>query len=299
MNELEKELNIENIIYEIRGQYVILDSDLAKLYQCKNGTKEVNQAVKNNLEKFPERFSWKLDDGDTQKLLVKIFDQKRKIDLRGGKYKNPRVFTEQGVAMLATVLKTNVATEVSIRIMDAFIAMKKYISSNLLEQKYINNIVLEDHDKVILLEESFQKFEEKRKDNEIYFDGQIYDAYSMLLEIFSYSKKILIIIDLYANKTLLDIVRRLKVNVIIITKENNLLKEIDILKYNEQYHNLKVIYNDTFHDRFFIIDNKTIYHCGTSINRIGYKTFCINIISDKDVYKSLIEKTDEIIGKDN
>ena len=299
MNELEKELNIENIIYEIRGQYVILDSDLAKLYQCKNGTKEVNQAVKNNLEKFPERFSWKLDDGDTQKLLVKIFDQKRKIDLRGGKYKNPRVFTEQGVAMLATVLKTNVATEVSIRIMDAFIAMKKYISSNLLEQKYINNIVLEDHDKVILLEESFQKFEEKRKDNEIYFDGQIYDAYSMLLEIFSYSKKILIIIDLYADKTLLDIVRRLKVNVIIITKENNLLKEIDILKYNEQYHNLKVIYNDTFHDRFFIIDNKTIYHCGTSINRIGYKTFCINIISDKDVYKSLIEKTDEIIGKDN
>ena len=149
------------MIYEIRDKYVMLDSDLAKLYSCKNGTKEINQAVKNNLEKFPERFSWILSDGESKKLLVKIFDQNHAIELHGGKYKNLRVFTEQGVAMLATILKIKVATEISIRIMDAFIFMKKYISSNLLEQKYINNIILEDHDKIIDLENSFKKFEEK------------------------------------------------------------------------------------------------------------------------------------------
>ena len=118
MNELAEKLNVEEMIYEIRGEYVMLDSDLARLYECKNGTKEVNQAVKNNPQKFPDRFSWKLNEEDTRKLLVKIFDQKRKIDLRGGKYKNPRVFTEQCVVMLATVLKTKVASQTSINIME-------------------------------------------------------------------------------------------------------------------------------------------------------------------------------------
>jgi hypothetical protein len=120
---------------------------------------------------------------------------------------NPRVFTEQGVAMLATILKSRVATQVSIQIMDAFVSMKKYISSNLIEQRYINNVVLEDHDKVILLEKSFKKFEEKKKDSEIYFAGEIYDAYSKILEIFSLAKRELIIIDSYADKIILDIIR--------------------------------------------------------------------------------------------
>ncbi len=291
MNELAEKLNVEEMIYEIRGEYVMLDSDLARLYECKNGTKEVNQAVRNNPKKFPDRFSWKLSDEETEKLRSKFLT----ANISKMSRKNPRVFTEQGVAMLATVLKTKVAIETSIRIMDAFVAMKKYISNGLLEQRYINNIVLEDHDKIKNLEISFQKFEEKKKVNDIYFAGQMYDAYSKILEIFISAKKELIIVDSYADKTLLDIVRRLKINVIIVTKENNLLKEIDINKYNEQYSNLKLIYNETFHDRYFIIDNKIIYHCGTSINRIGHKTFCINLISDEDVYKSLLEKIGKIL----
>ena len=223
MNELEKELNIENIIYGIRGQYVILDSDLARLYNCKNWTKEVNQAVSRNKERFPEDFYFQLTKDEFLNLKSQIVTSGLK---HGGIRKIPYVFTEQGVAMLATVLKTKIAAQTSINIMRAFVAMEKYLSSSLIEQRYFNDLVIKHDYDIKLLQTSFQKFEEKRKDNEIYFDGQIYDTYSKILEIFSYSKKILIIIDLYANKTLLDIVRRLKVNVIIITKENNLLKKL-------------------------------------------------------------------------
>ena len=137
MYELKEELNIENIIYEIRGKQVMLDSDLAKLYNVE--TKRINEAVKNNPNKFPERFSWKLSTSDSYEFLVKKFDQK--IETRGGKYKNPRVFTEQGVAMLSTILKSKVAVETSIKIMDAFVKMRKYISNNL----YQNEKILINH----------------------------------------------------------------------------------------------------------------------------------------------------------
>lgn len=167
----------------------------------------------------------------------------------GGVRKLPYVFTEQGVAMLATVLRTDIAAQMSVAIMRAFVTMRKYISDNLIEQKYINNLVLEDHDKINMLQNPFQKFEEKRKVNEIYFDGQIYDAYSKIQEIFGRVSHILIVIDAYADITLLDIIKRLDVEVILITKENNVLTNQDIRKYNKQYHNLKVIYDSTFHDR--------------------------------------------------
>ena len=207
----------------------------------------------------------------------------------------PYVFTEQGVAMLSSVLHSKTAIQVSIKIMDAFVAMRKYISSNLLEQKYINELVLEDHDKIKDLENSFQNLEEKKKVNEIYFDGQIYDAYFKIQEIFKEAKKDLIIIDGYADNTILDIIKRLKVNVIIVTKPNNLLTKQDVFKYNKQYNNLKVVYNNTFHDRYFILDGKTVYHCGASINRIGYKTFSITLIGDMDVCKILINRVKQII----
>ena len=192
--------------------------------------------------------------------------------------------------MLATILKTSVATQVSIKIMDAFVEMRKYMSSNLIEQKYINNLVLEDHERIELLEKSFKKIEEKRKINEIYFNGQIFDAYSKILDIFKNCKNELIIIDAYADNTVLDIVKRLDINVTIITKKDNLLTEQDISKYNKQYKNLKVIYDNSFHDRYFILDKEVVYHCGASINRIGYKTFSITQVSDEEVCKVLIDR---------
>ena len=290
---VKDEVNIENLIYEVRGKQVMLDSDLARLYGCVNGTKTINQAVKRNVDRFPDDFYFQLTKNE-------FFNLKSQVGTSswndyGGIRKLPYVFTEQGVAMLATIIKTKVATEMSITIMRAFVAMRKYISSNLIEQKYINNMVLEHDSQIKLLQSTFNKLEEKKKVNEIYFDGQIYDAYSKIQEIFKEAKKEIIIIDGYADNTILDIIKRLKVNVTIITKPNNLLTKQDVLKYNKQYYNLKVIYDNSFHDRYFILDGKTVYHCGASINRIGYKTFSITLIGDEYMCKLLSSRVNKII----
>ena len=282
---------IEDMIYEVRGKQVILDSDLAILYECVNGTKDINKAVKRNIERFPECFMFQLTNEEYDNLRFQSGTSK----VRGGRRYNPYVFTEQGVAMLSSVLHSEIAIKMSIQIINAFVIMRKYISNNLIEQNYINNLVLEHDSEIKLLKESFGKFEEKKKINEIYFNGQIYDAYSKIQDIFKSATKRLIIIDAYADNTILDIIKRLNIEVIIITKKNNLLTDQDITKYNKQYHNLKVVFNNSFHDRYFLIDNKLVYHCGTSINRIGYKTFSINLISDEEVCNLLITKVNKII----
>ena len=295
MNDVivKEKIVIENLIYEVRGKQVMLDSDLDRLYECVNGTKTINQAVNRHLDRFPDDFYFQLTEEEYNSLRSQVGTLKN----GRGQHKKylPYVFTEQGVAMLATVLRTSIASQMSVSIMRAFVTIRKFISTNLIEQKYINNQVLKNTEDIKLLQESFQKFEEKRKDSEIYFNGQIFDAYSKIHEIFNSANEYLIIIDAYADNTLLDIIKRLNIEVVIITKRDNLLTEQDITKYNKQYHNLKVIYDNTFHDRYFIIDKKQVYHCGTSINRIGYKTFSINIISDEEVCKSLISKVNKII----
>ena len=282
---------IEDLIYEIRGKQVMLDSDLARLYQVE--TKRINEAVKNNPEKFPERFSCILTNDEEKNLRSKISTSSQ-TNKYGGRRYNTRVFTEQGVAMLSTILKSKPAVEVSIRIMDAFVKMRHFIKDSLIEQKYINDMVIEHDNSIKLLQQAFNKIEEKRKVNEIYFDGQIYDAYSKIQDIFKSATKKLIIIDAYADNTILDIIKRLDIEVNIITKKDNLLTKQDIEKYNKQYHNLKVIFNNSFHDRYFLIDDETIYHCGSSINRIGYKTFSINLVSDKEVCNMLIDRVNKI-----
>ena len=295
MNEVivKDKIVIENLIYEVRGKQVMLDSDLARLYECVNGTKTINQAVNRHLDRFPDDFYFQLTEEEYNSLRSQLGTLKN----GRGQHKKylPYVFTEQGVAMLATVLRTSIASQMSVSIMRAFVTMRKFISTNLIEQKYINNQVLKNTEDIKLLQESFQRFEKKQKINEIYFNGQIYDAYSKIQEIFKTATKRLIIIDAYADNTILDIIKRLNVKVIIITKNDNLLTQQDITKYNKQYDNLKVIFNNSFHDRYFIIDKIQVYHCGTSINRIGYKTFSINLISDEEVCNSLISKVNKII----
>ena len=275
--------NIKNLIYEINGKQVMLDSDLAKLYECKNGTKEVNQAVKNNLEKFPERFSWILTDEDSNIFLVKNFDQK--IETRGGRFKNPRVFTEEGIAMLATILHTKVATQISIQIMDAFISMRHFILDNKDIYQSLNNInnKLIDHDEK--LEFIFSRFDKKEQ---LFFQGNYFDAYYNLYEILSTAKKEIIIIDNYADISLLDLIKNLNCNIILITRNNDRLSSKEIDKYNKQYNNLKVIRDNSFHDRFYIIDRTYFYLSGNSINNVVKKIFMIIKIEYKIVKESLL-----------
>ena len=294
MNQIiENNIKIEDMIYEIRGKQVMLDSDLAKLYQCKNGTKSINLAVKRHINRFPERFMFQLTEKES--LTISRF-QFETLNGRGYNLKYlPYVFTEQGVAMLSSILKTEVAEKVSIDIMGAFVNMRHYIKNNNYRLMNIETKVIEHDLEIKLLQEAFDKLEEKEIKNKIYFNGQIYDAYSNILNIFKYAKKSLIIVDGYADNTILDIVKRLKIKVILITKKDNLLTKQDIEKYNKQYNNLSVIYDNTFHDRYFILDNSIVYHCGTSINRIGYKTFSINKISDKEIIDLLINKVSRLI----
>ena len=288
MNEIigTETINIEDMIYEIRGRQVMLDSDLARLYECINGTKTINQAVKRHINKFPERYMFQLTKNEYDNLKSQFGTSS--LNTYGGVRKMPYAFTEQGVAMLATILKTPVADIVSMKIIDAFVYMKRYLS---FENK--NSIILNHEERILKLEESFDKLNEKEKINAIFYEGQIYDAYSLLIDIFKEANEEIIIIDNYADKSILDMITNLNVKVTIVTKKFNLLKDIDIKKYNKQYHNLKVIYSDKFHDRFVIIDKKVLYHSGASFKDLGNKCFAINKIEDNEYLKNILKKIKE------
>ena len=285
MNKIvtKENIEIEKIIYEIRGKQVMIDSDLAKIYKCVNGTKTINQAVKRHSNRFPERFMFKLTNEEYINIFaVPTWDHNNMVRSL------PYAFTEQGVAMLSTILRTTIAEQVSIQIMDAFVSMRKYISNNLIEQKYINDLVFK-HDKDIkLLQKSFDELSLKEKNNHIFFEGQIYDAYSKIIDILNVSKKEVIIIDNYLDKNMLDIISKCKTKVLLITADK--LDNLDLLKYRKQYNNLQVIINKSFHDRFIIIDRNVLYNLGSSLNSIGSKCFAINKIDDKDILKELIKK---------
>ena len=283
MNELQviDNIKIEDMIYEVRGKQVMLDSDLAKIYHCKNGTKEINQAVKRNINRFPEEFCFQLSEDEYSLLKSQFVTSKNKG--RGGVRKLPYVFTEHGVIMLSSVIKSDVAAKTNVAIINAFVKMKKYVSSNLLEQRFINNMVLEHDNDIKLLKESFSKFDSMS--NEIFYEGQIYDAYSLLLDILNSSKESIIIIDNYANKKLFDLLSKTNKKVTVYSK--NIDEEL-INKYKKQYNNVTLIHNDSYHDRFIIIDNKVLYHCGSSFKDLGTKCFCISKIENQELIRDML-----------
>ena len=290
MNEIaEKDvINIENMIYEIDGKEVMLDSDLAQLYDV--ATKRINEAVKNNPDKFPIRFSWILSDEEKNNLWSKFST----ANISSMSRSNPRVFTEQGVYMLATILKSKTATEVSIRIMDTFVHMRHYIKYNeqILPRKYL---LLEEKvdENTKRIDELFNKFNPKEiTKNSIFFKGDIYDAYSVLLEIFNLAKEEIIIIDNYIGKKLLDELRDLNTKIIVISSNiNDTLKN----KYKEQYNNITFIENNSYHDRFIIIDRKKVFHCGASFKDLGKRCFAINEIEIKEEKEKLISDVVNLI----
>lgn len=279
MNELKVIDNkkIESMIYEIRGVQVILDKDLAYLY--KTETRKVNQAVKRNKERFPKEFCFQLTDNEFQIWKSQIVISKsEKMSLR----KNPYAFTEQGVAMVSALLKSEVAIKQSIAIMNAFVSMRRFLSSNLLEQNFYKNKVLEHDERIKLLEDNFSN---KTFSNELFYDGEIYDAFSLLLKIINSANKSIIIIDNYVSSELLDILCKTNKKIIIYSKNIN---STLINKYNSQYGNITFNIDTRFHDRFIIIDEKELYHCGASFKDLGKKCFAISKIDNTDMLNSLL-----------
>ena len=290
MNEImEKEMiSIDDMIYEARGVQVMLDSDLAELYQVE--TKRINEAVKNNPDKFPERFSFVLDNFEKKNLWSNFST----ANISNMSRVNPRVFTEQGVYMLATILKSKVATKVSIAIMDAFVKMRHYINYNyrVLPHRFL---LLEDKvdDNTKRINELFDKFDPKDivKDY-IFFEGEFYDAYSVLLDILNEACNEIIIIDNYAGKELLDTLRNIDRKIIIVSKNiNDELKK----KYVKQYSNVEFISDCSFHDRFIVIDRKKLYLCGASFKDLGKKCFGISEFGDSFLLDEILKVIEEDI----
>ena len=282
MDEITETKKIENMIYEIRGKQVMLDSDLARLYGCKNGTKEVNQAVKNNIEKFPERYCFQLNDFEKKILRSKILTAKSNSKSRT----NPRVFTEQGIYMLATVLKSKNATNMTLFIMDAFVFMKKYILNDSLNSKMLTN----HEERILKLEESFNKLSAKQ--NSIIYEGCIYDSYSLLLDILNEAYEEIIIVDNYANKELFDILKNINKKIYVISKN---LDNILINKYSKQYSNVTFINNDLFHDRYIILDRKTVYVSGMSLKDLGKKYSYIYKMNEKIFINDLVSRIEILL----
>lgn len=294
---IDKELNIakyeiediKNLIYVIRGKQVMLDSDVAKLYQCE--TKYVNRIVKRNIERFPEEFCFQLVEKEFQSLRCQFVTLNSKGRGQHRKYL-PYVFTEQGIAMLSALLKSEAAIKVSINIMKAFIEMRKFIATNGQVFQRLTNVEykLLEHDKKF-----DQVFNELQKDKEaefkqkIFFDGQIYDAYSLIIEIIKTAKNKILIIDNYIDDSILKMLQKKNkdVEVVILTSQNSDLTRLDIQKFNKQYPILEIAKTNKFHDRFIVIDNKELYHVGASLKDLGNKCFAISKIEDKEYIEKI------------
>lgn len=285
---------IKQKIYTIKGKQVMVDSDLAELYHCKNGTKTINQAVKRNIERFPERFMFQLTEEENFNMWSQFGTTLEKNKQKYRKKENlPFVFTEQGVAMLATIIKTDVAVEISIKIMDAFVEMKHFLYNNSqIFERLINvEYKLLDHDKKF--DELFNQFQNREiVEQKVFFDGQIYDAFCMIIDIIKKAENEVILIDNYVDINTLNILAKKNesVKVEIYTKKETVLTTKDINKFNKQYPRLEVKYTDKFHDRFLILDRKYIYHIGASLKDLGKKCFGITLIKYDGIIDDLLLK---------
>ena len=279
---------IENMIYEIRGKQVMFNSDVARLYNVE--TKVLNQVIKRNINRFPEEFCFQITIEELEKVSSRshFVTLNKSNNCRGYNIKYlPYVLTEQGIMMLSGLLKSDIAVKVNVQIIDAFVRMRKYISNNF----YKNEKILINHEnRILMLEESFDKLNEKQKINTLFYEGQIYDAYSLLMDILSEAKKEIIIIDNYAGKELLDIIKDISIDIKIVSSSiDSTLKK----KYESQYSNVTFINNNTFHDRFIIIDRKELYNSGASFKDLGKKCFSLNKIEDKEYLENIIKKIGE------
>ena len=290
------EVTIKNLIYVVRGQQVMMDSDLAMLYQVE--TRVLNQAVKRNIARFPEKFRFQLSEEEYDDLKSQfVISSEEDENTHGGRRKLPYVFTEQGIAMLSAVLRSEPAVQVSIKIMDAFVEMRRFLASNALMFERINEMEVKQLAFQKSTEEKFDKIfhyisEHEESSQKIFFDGQIYDAFSLLVDLVSKAEKKLVLVDNYVDVGTLNILSKKNsdVEVIVYTVRRTRLSEADVNNFNQQYPALEIKYTGVFHDRFLIIDDTCAYHIGASIKDAGKKCFGISLIEDTRIVKDILER---------
>ncbi|RYD74321.1 MAG: ORF6N domain-containing protein [Sphingobacteriales bacterium] len=268
---------IENRIYNIRGQQVMLDSDLAGIYQVE--TKVFNQAVKRNAERFPANFRFQLtqDEFDTINLRSQIVTSSLNY---GGRRYLPYVFSEQGIAMLSAILRSEVAVKVSIEIMEAFVEMRKILINNASLFHRLDKIEIKQLEADQKFEEIFKALESDKLHSEkgIFYDGQIFDAYTFVSDIIRNAKSSIILLDNYVDDTVLTLLgkRKDKVTATIYTKSISNQLRLDVQRYNSQYPPIKIEIFPDAHDRFLIIDDTELYHIGASLKDLGKKWFAFS-----------------------
>lgn len=282
MDELQKR------IYTLYGVQVMLDAELAHLYGVE--TKVLNQAVKRNIERFPSEFMFQLAESDMENLKSQIATlnnnslRSQSVTLKSGRGQHrkylPYVFTEQGVAMLSAVLKSETAVKVSIQIMSAFVAMRRFLQTNAQVFQRLDTLELKQNQTDQKVERVLNALEEKSTlpKQGIFFDGQVFDAWHFVSDLIRSATRSIILIDNYIDDSTLSLFAKSKpkVSITICTKTISNKLEHDVKKYNAQYTPVNLKQFSAAHDRFLILDEKTVYHIGASLKDLGKKWFAFS-----------------------
>jgi hypothetical protein len=290
---------IENRIFHFRGTQVMLDSDLANIYKVE--TRVLNQAVNRNIERFPELFRFQLietefENWKSQNVMSENHNLKSQnvmSSAHGGRRSLPYAFTEQGVAMLSAVLRSDVAVKVSIQIISAFVEMRKLIANHYGLLQRMDGIERKQIETDQKFEQVFKALESKNAipNQGVFFDGQVFDAYELASKIIRTAKKSIVLIDNYIDEsTLTHLSKKTKaVKVLLLTKTMSNQLNLDVKKANEQYGNFEIREFASSHDRFIIIDNSDVYHLGASLKDLGKKWFAFSKM-DKSSVSSIIKE---------
>ena len=292
--------DIGSFVYIIRGKQVMIDSDLAMLYQVE--TKNLNKAASRNVDRFPEDFRFKLTKEEYDGLRFQSGTSNGEQSGRGGRRYYPYAYTEQGISMLASVLHSKIAVQVSISIMRTFVEMRRFIANNALLFEKVSNMELKQLEYQKSTDEKFDKVfryieDHAESEQKIFFDGQIYDAFSLITSIIRKATSEIILIDGYVDVDTLNILAKKNagVDVKIYTYASAPLTNRDVVNFNAQYPTLTVKKTQVFHDRFIILDGRTAYHIGASIKDAGKKCFGISILKDPGMVTDLLNRLATIL----
>ena len=301
---LAAEPEIKSLIYTVRGQQAMLDSDLARLYGVE--TKVLNQAAKRNQDRFPEDFRFQLTDDEYDNLRSQIVTSSDDLHefASGGRRYMPIFYTEMGVAMLSAVLRSKVAVETSVHIMRAFVEMRRFMANNAAMFEHIRALEQQQtEDRIHQLE--YQKTTDERFERvfdymethdaprqKLFFEGQVYDAFELLVGLVQRAAREIVLIDNYVDTATLNILSKKAegVEVAIHTHPHTRLTQADIEAFNLQYPWLTVRHTKAFHDRYLILDGAEGYFIGASLKDAGKKSFAVTRIEDPLTVQALLDR---------